>query len=232
VSVEKRRPPLSGLVVALIAAAVFAALVPPLLYATLNHGLHPASAAETSADTTAETTKTSITTHSEPNAQSPSPSSGVGATAADAGRAEALAIAALVAKSGSARKQVIDAVNGVSNCSVDPLDGENAMTAAADTRQQVLDGISGVPGGLPEAGAVLAPLQEAMRQSIDANRAFGAWMGFVHVQGCNGKAPVNNDFADANAASARATAAKKAFVAAWNPIAARYGLSPVTETDL
>ena len=71
------------------------------------------------------------------------------------------------------------------------------------------------------------------RQSIDANHAFGKWMSFVITVGCNGsRAPTNDDFAQANAASSRATAAKKTFVAAWKPVAARYGLPAVTETDL
>ena len=226
---SRRRPPLAGLIVALVAGVVVAALVPPALYAVLNHGLHPASAAATGTETEAPASSPATTTAlpSVTTATTAPPAT------ADPGRVEAQAIAALVTKSGTARKQVIDAVNGVSNCTVDPADGENAMTAAADTRQQVLDGIAALPKGLPEEPVVVPPLEEAMRQSIDANHAFGKWMTFVITVGCNnGRAPTNEDFAQANAASARATAAKKTFVAAWKPVAARYNLPAVTETDL
>lgn len=154
------------------------------------------------------------------------------AAAGDGGKAEAQAIAALVAKSGTARAKVIEAVNGVTACSLDPSAGEDAMTTAGGIRQQVLDDIGRLPTGLPEAGAVVPALQQAMQESIAANQAFEAWMHFVDDQGCDGHAPTNSDFAAANAASGRATAAKQAFVAAWNPVAARFGLPAVTERDL
>ena len=57
-------------------------------------------------------------------------------------------------------------------------------------------------------------------------------MSYVDAVGCRDAAPHNADYAAADQASATATAAKQAFVAAWNPVAMRYGLRQWVEADL
>lgn len=107
------------------------------------------------------------------------------------------------------------------------------MEAAIATRRQILDQLPSIGFETLANGARLrAQLVDAMTASIEAGRDFQAWMGFVAASGCRGTAPHDANWDAAFAASDRATAAKRAFVADWNPVAATYGYPEWHEGDI
>jgi hypothetical protein len=132
---------------------------------------------------------------------------------------------ALLAQSSSSRAQAVELVGIVSSsCTSD-----NAARAALDmervagSRQQTLDGLNAVSAPTPSAIRAVARLRAALRHSIDANQRYVGWMNALADSGC-AETPVSRDFFDAaDDASARATAAKKRFVSAFNPLARRVG---------
>jgi hypothetical protein len=148
-------------------------------------------------------------------------------------RAAAVQFSSLLDRNSGARAEVVDAVNRVTNCATDGQSGASAMDAPIATRQAIVDDLKRLDvAALPEGGELRSSLTIAMQDSITADRHFQDWMRAVAATGCQGQAPQNADYAAANASSEAATGSKNAFVAAWNPVAGRYGLRQVQETGL
>lgn len=76
-------------------------------------------------------------------------------------------------------------------------------------------------------------LGQVLQISIDADRDFISWMQDPQaMQGCpNGTAP-DSDYAAGLQASSRAIAAKKEFLAMWNPLAQQFQLPTCTSLDI
>jgi hypothetical protein len=76
-------------------------------------------------------------------------------------------------------------------------------------------------------------LVKALDYSVQADQHFTAWAAGVRDTGCQGAAPRTGDYQAASAASNQASAAKREFVKAWNPIAGTHGVrGNLRETDL
>jgi hypothetical protein len=92
----------------------------------------------------------------------------------------------------------------------------------------------------PQAGQLARQLQTAIEESISADRHYSNWMTFLYRDyyytdpiGCpDGSAPVDDEFAAGDADSEQATAAKEAFVAAYNPVAESLGLRTWAEEQI
>lgn len=158
--------------------------------------------------------------------QGPSGNGG-GDTAAAASQLDAL-----LQQSHQARNQVVEATQGVSNCTMSPQDGINEVQAAIDLRLQVADGLLSVDvSALPSGPDMITNLASALQSSVEADNDYIAWMNTVAAQGC----PVPSSdpsFQAASNASQSATAAKQTFINEWDPIASRYGLTHYAEEDL
>lgn len=140
--------------------------------------------------------------------------------------AQAGALSELLNTSGASRQSVIDAVDNASNC-VDLPGARTALSRAADSRNELLAKLDQLKfDALPDLQPALAHLRAAWQESASADDHYAAW---AEAQNANGCGAGGSSRAAGDAASGRATAAKQAFVQAWNPIASRYALPPRTE---
>lgn len=138
-------------------------------------------------------------------------------------------------QSSSGRGRVGALVDGVRNgCQFTPEAAEQEINGVIANRQSVLNQLAALDAkGNPEAITLVQQLQSALQASIDADVGYRDWMVYLYTTyyytepiGCPGGFPPTNASFDAGqAASGRATAAKQAFVATFNPIASRYGLA-------
>jgi hypothetical protein len=164
----------------------------------------------------------------------PATSATITTAAASPDRAAADRMAALLEQSSASRGQVAAAVQGTAACSLDPGQAAATFGAAAQARQSVLASVTAVDlTGLAEGPQLKALLQQALQHSAEADRHFQTWAQGLSADGCDrARVTKSTEFAAADAASGRATAAKNAFVAAWNPVAARYGLRQWAAGDI
>ncbi|MEN3314423.1 MAG: hypothetical protein V7605_657 [Acidimicrobiaceae bacterium] len=151
-----------------------------------------------------------------------------GQPAAAAGAVEDL----LIANNG-ARTIVAQSVGDVQACAVDPIQAKNRLLSAIGTRSDLLSRLVALDTGtLPTGGQLKSLLKEAWTASIDADKRYVDWMGFVAANGCTGQAAQNADFVAAGTISQRATSSKQQFADLWNGVASRFNLPPVSEGDL
>jgi hypothetical protein len=142
------------------------------------------------------------------------------------------AVASLLGTSAADRARIADAINEVAGCG-DVADGVTAFDLASSGRQSELSqaqslAVSAIPGG----AALRSTLVEALTHSLAADQAFLRWAEGVQTQGCTEAALHSSDLDTANQESAQATAAKRSFVALWNPVAQQYGFATVTEAEI
>ncbi len=164
---------------------------------------------------------------SQPAARSPSP---VSATASSAGqspqRQAAESLASLLAQSVTDRSSVVSAVSDVKDCGPGLTQDPQAFQAAATSRQNLLSRLGDLPGRSALPGPMLQALTGAWQASVQADQDFGQWAQDEVSQGC-----VQDDHSDPGYQAAagpdrQATTDKKSFAKLWNPLAARYGLTP------
>ncbi|MDI2128546.1 hypothetical protein [Yinghuangia seranimata] len=154
---------------------------------------------------------------------SPSPSTSPTADAAS----QASALSGLLDRSGSSRQSVVDAVRNADSCTA-LGSAVSDLQRAADARNGLLRELDGLKfDALPDAQSAISQLRVAWQESATADAQYASW---AQAQSDNGCGAGESQKAAADAASGRATTAKQAFVAAWNPIATRYSLP--TRTDL
>jgi hypothetical protein len=155
-----------------------------------------------------------------------------GATATE--RAFVVGIDKLVRESAADRSKIVAAVSATQNgCSM-PLDKAAAqVNSVATSRTALLRQARSLPAPTPQAVQLKRLFVASLTNSIAANKAFAAWMtGLKGASPCPGSTAGNTHFAAAQSASARATAAKTAFVQAYNPVARRYGRRTWTEAQI
>ena len=148
-------------------------------------------------------------------------------------RAQAGQIANLLTQNTGARNLVVNATQGVQNCTQSPASGTSALQSAISTRNSILSQLGSISvGALPSGPQMVSALGDAMRSSVSSDQDYVAWMGDVAAQGCPLSTASDASFQAATAASTQATAAKQSFVGLWNPVAAQFGLQQYSDTDL
>ncbi|MFJ8432578.1 hypothetical protein ACIQ9P_14905 [Kitasatospora sp. NPDC094019] len=159
----------------------------------------------------------------------PAADSGAQGAAADPARGQAAGLDGLLGRNDGTRRQVTSAVDAVASCS-GPASARSAgrtLRTAAGERDELLlalrsADLSAVPGGSRLADR----LRDAWTASALADRAFSRWADGVAADGCAaGAVPRGADWDEGVRQSAAATAAKRAFVADWNPLATSFGLT-------
>lgn len=135
-------------------------------------------------------------------------------------------LAALLAQSVTDRSSVVNAVNDVSNCGSGLNQDPATFTSAATSRQNLLSQLARLPGrsALPEP--MLQALVHAWQASVQADQDFARWAQDEVSQGCTQNDHADPGYQAAAGPDSQATIDKKSFATAWNPIAARYALSP------
>jgi serine/threonine-protein kinase len=125
-------------------------------------------------------------------------------------------------QSTAGRNEITAAVRAGFDCSLGPRAAGQRIASVADNRQSILLQLGSLPTPTQQADDVLTQLQSALQHSIEAGRHYrdGFLVAAPPAAGCR---PVQNrDFRLAARSNARATAAKKRFVEAFNPLAERF----------
>jgi eukaryotic-like serine/threonine-protein kinase len=162
--------------------------------------------------------------------------SGVDSSASASQLPDATAMAAIgadLARSASVRPAVAAAIAGVQNCSQSPSSAEVTLEQAITTRQNILQGLPALDvSGLPDGSQLVSALTTAMRNSLNADTGYHAWLADLVSSGatCGSNPNQDSNYAAAVTADSAATTSKEAFVAIWNPMAPRYGQQTYTDS--
>jgi DNA-binding winged helix-turn-helix (wHTH) protein len=129
------------------------------------------------------------------------------------------------------RREIAAALAAGFNCSISPHEAGQRIASVADNRQSILGqlGIFATPSQ-PADNAVTF-LQQALQQSIEADRHYRDAFFEVAQSGARCPPPQNASFKLAASSNARATSAKQRFVAVFNPLASRFGRQTWSPAD-
>ena len=126
----------------------------------------------------------------------------------------------VLAQSSDGRREIGNALAAGLDCSITPGAAARRIASVSDNRQSLVEQVASLPGPTPQADTAVTLLQRALQQSIEVDRHYRD--GFVSLEGRVCPLPAAA-FAAARAPDARATIAKRQFVAAFNPLARRFG---------
>jgi DNA-binding winged helix-turn-helix (wHTH) protein len=131
----------------------------------------------------------------------------------------------------SGRREIAAALTAGFNCSISPHEAGQRIASVADNRQSILGQLGNFATPTQRAADAVTYLQRALQQSIEADRHYRD--AFYEDAQSGAKCPPrqNGSFRLAAASNSRATAAKGQFVAAFNPLAARFGRQTWTSAD-
>ncbi|TML20324.1 MAG: serine/threonine protein kinase [Actinobacteria bacterium] len=128
----------------------------------------------------------------------------------------------VLAQSADGRSEIGKALSAGFKCSISPREAGRRIASVADNRQSILGQIGTLPTPTDETGVDVTRLQGALQQSIEADRHYRD--GFYTVPaGSRCPLPGNVGFVLAAKSDAQATAAKRRFVRAFNPLARQFG---------
>ncbi len=155
--------------------------------------------------------------------------------AGDGAQAQAQQLDSLLKDSNSSRASVISAVASIKSCSNMGQSSTNLRTAASQ-RDQLITRLDQLAlDKLPNHDELVKQLTAAWKASAEADNDYAQWGDQVSKdkKGCEkGQAKGTPAAQKGNAASGRATFAKKKAADLWNPIASQYGLTQRQFTDL
>ena len=143
-------------------------------------------------------------------------------------RSFAAGIEDVLKQSAAGRRTIGDALAAGFDCRIKPGVAGARMQKVVENRRTVLTRISRLSAPTREAERTVKLLQRAMNESIEADIHYRD--GFRSAATC--PPPASQDFADARKADSRATKAKNAFVAVFNPLAGRFGLTTWSAAEI
>jgi predicted Ser/Thr protein kinase len=123
-------------------------------------------------------------------------------------------------QSAAGRREIATALSGGFDCSLAPQHVARRIASVADNRQSILQQLATIGGPTAQADRVVTLLQQALQQSIEADRHYRD--GFLATEAGRCPPPPNEDFRLARESDGRATAAKRRFAAAFGPLAKRF----------
>jgi serine/threonine-protein kinase len=124
-------------------------------------------------------------------------------------------------QSAAGRQEISTALTAGLNCSIAPREAGQRIASVADNRQSILNQLGTLQTPTQEADQAVTLLQRALQQSIEADRHYrDAFFAVPRPAGC--PLPRNSNFDLAAQSDAQATAAKRSFVAAFDPLAERF----------
>jgi serine/threonine-protein kinase len=127
----------------------------------------------------------------------------------------------ILEQSANGRREIGSALASGFSCSISPREAGRRIASVADNRQSILIQIGTLATPTEQADEIVTRLQSALQQSIEADRHYRD--GFFAVPaGSRCPLPGNTGFVLAATSDALATAAKRRFVHAFNPLASRF----------
>jgi hypothetical protein len=139
-------------------------------------------------------------------------------------RQAAESLASLLASSVADRSSVVGAVADVSHCGPGLSQDPGIFRGAVAARRHLLARLASLPGRSALPAPLLQALTTAWRASAAADRDFARWAQDEIFTNCTRSDQADPGLNAATGPDNQATAAKKAFASAWQPVAARYGL--------
>jgi serine/threonine-protein kinase len=163
--------------------------------------------------------------------RSPSPTAGSSPAASVLASRQATALSTLLTSSSAARTALHEAVSQVGACT--NLSGAvSQLQGVVNQRASEYGRASALPiSALPDGAEVKSELITALSSSLKADREYLTWAQQQLGGGCT-PSEQSSAYNAAFSASQLADAAKAAFVQAWNPVAARYGIGPNSPRDI
>jgi hypothetical protein len=181
-----------------------------------------------------ETASTGPTATTRPSGTTPAQATPATSSAAPAVTEQqaATSVATMLSQSVSDRATIISAASDVDSCGPNLVSDPKVFDDAASSRQSLLAGLTTMPGRAALPPALVSDLTQAWQASLAADQAYAKWASDEVTQGC-----VRGDTGDPGyqatiTPNLSATKDKTAFVAQWNPIAARYGLKQYQQGQL
>jgi len=124
-------------------------------------------------------------------------------------------------QSAAGRREIRAALTAGFDCSISPDEAARRISSVADNRQSVLEQLGTLAAPTPQAEEIVTRLQRALQQSIEADRHYRD--GFFEVQaGARCPLPSNPGFRLAAKSDRLASAAKREFVRAFDPLAREF----------
>jgi hypothetical protein len=125
-------------------------------------------------------------------------------------------------QSAAGRQEISTALTAGLKCSIPPREAGQRIASVADNRQSILGQLGTLQTPTQEADDAVTLLQRALQESIEADRHYrDGFYGVPRPARC--PLPRNADFDLAARSDARATVAKRDFVATFDPLAERFG---------
>ncbi len=154
--------------------------------------------------------------------------SGTDATSEDPTvRAFVSKVETILEQSAIARRNIGKTISRGFNCEISPGEAHSRMDKVVRERRKVLAQVSRMTAVPPEAQKAKTRLETAINDSIDADILYRS--GFGSATGCPPRSEYFKGAADADAV---ATRAKRRFVAAFNPLAGRVGLTTWSASEI
>lgn len=132
-------------------------------------------------------------------------------------------------QSANGRAELVSALGAASQCSISPVEAAGRAGSVAQNRQSLLDQLARLQPPTPQAARTLTLLQAALSHSIEADRHYRDWLVSLA-----GSCPLQQtgDYALARSEDVQASAAKREFVAAFNPLARKFNRRTWSESEI
>ena len=134
-------------------------------------------------------------------------------------------------QSTSGRAAIVSALGAAMNCSTYPEQAANRVASVVQNRQGLLDQLAGVPAPTAQAARIVSLLRGSLSHSIAADRHYGDWLSSLSGTS-NCPLPQTGDYNLARAEDAQASAAKREFIAAFNPLASKLHRRTWSESEI
>jgi hypothetical protein len=167
-----------------------------------------------------------------PAASPTAPATSSASAPAVAEQQAATSVASMLGQSVSDRAAIVSASNQVASCGPSLSAAPKVFDDAASSRQSLLANLTAMTGRDALPPALLSDLTNAWQASIAADQAYATWASDELAKGCEPNDTSDPGFLATEAPNANATKYKTAFVAQWNPVAARYGLTKYQQGQL
>jgi predicted Ser/Thr protein kinase len=126
----------------------------------------------------------------------------------------------VLAQSAEGRREIAAALTARSKCAISAGEAGQRIASVADNRQSILEQLGVQQAPTAQTDELVTLLQQALQQSIEADRHYRDALVAAPPNRCT--LPDSASFRLAQASNARATATKRRFVAAFNPLALRF----------
>jgi len=196
----------------------------PSIRQTASTGAKPTAPTGAGSGTAASPAASSATS------QAASPAASTSASAATEQQAAAT-VAAMLQRSVSDRAAIKTAYDEVLACDPKMASAPQVFTSAATSRQQLLTSLGTMSGRAALPPALLSDLTQAWQASIAADQAFAQWAN-DELANCTPNDTGSAAYQATVTPDNNATKYKTLFVAQWNPLAAKYGLTQYQQGQL